>query len=289
MGLKIMKSRFWLRFSKNRFACLGGALTLVFVLIAIFAPILSPHDPAKADLNRRLQHPIWMKGGDWKYPLGCDQLGRDLLSRIIYGSRISIFIGVAAVSASALIGMFLGILSGYYGGKIDAIISTMVDILLAFPLLVFAIALMAAAGPGIGNIIAALTYKGWVPFCRLVRGDALIIKQQEYIEAAIAYGASELRIMLSGILPNVVSSVIVLASLNIATVIIMEASLSFLGLGVQPPTPAWGSMVNEGRIHLLTGWWVSICPGMAILVLTLSINFLGQGLRDALAPQLGGE
>lgn len=264
-------------------------MTLAFVLMAIFAPILSPYDPAKADLDRRLQPPIWMQGADWKYLLGCDQLGRDLLSRIIYGSRVSILVGVAAVSASALIGMFLGLLSGYYGGKIDTIISTIVDILLAFPLLVFAIALMAATGPGIGNIIAALTYKGWVPFCRLVRGDVLIIKQQEYIEAAIAYGASKVRIMLSGILPNVVSSVIVLASLNIATVIIMEASLSFLGLGVQPPMPAWGSMVNEGRIHLLSGWWVSIFPGIAILVLTLSVNFLGQGLRDALAPQLGEE
>ena len=254
--------------------------------MAILAPLISPHDPKESDLARRLQPPSFFKGGDWRYPLGCDQQGRDILSRIIYGSRISIFLGVVVVLASAAIGTFLGLLAGYYGGKLDSIISTVVDILLAFPFLIFAIALMAATGPGIVNIIMALIYKGWVPFCRLVRGDVLAVKELEYVEAARAFGAGNLRIMLKEILPNVFTPVLVLAALNVATVIIIEASLSFLGLGVQPPTPAWGSMVDEGRIYLLNAWWVSTFPGLAIMILVLCVNLLGQSLRDALDPRL---
>ncbi len=286
---------FWRKFKKDRFAVFSGVVVIGFVLIAIFAPFISPHNPKAGDLARRLQPPLFrlqkqppffLKGGDWRYPLGCDQQGRDILSRIIYGSRISIFIGVVVVLASAAIGTFLGLLAGYYGGKLDSIISTVVDILLAFPFLIFAIALMAATGPGIVNIIMALTYKGWVPFCRLVRGDVLAVKETEYVEAARAFGAGNLRIMLKEILPNVFTPIMVLAALNVATIIIIEASLSFLGLGVQPPMPAWGSMVNEGRIYLLNARWVSTFPGLAILILVLCVNLLGQGLRDALDPRL---
>lgn len=277
---------FWNRFKRNRVAVLGIMVVIGYILMAIFAPFISPHNPNEGDLSRRLQPPFFLKGGDWRYPLGCDHLGRDILSRIIYGSRISIFIGVAVVAASAAIGTLFGLLAGYYGGRLDGVICMVVDILLAFPFLIFAIALMAATGPGLGNIILALTYKGWVPFCRVVRGDTLLAKRVEYVEAARAIGASSWRIMLKEILPNVFTPVLVLATLNVATVIIIEASLSFLGLGVQPPTPVWGSMVNEGREYLLSAWWVSTFPGLAILIMVLGVNLFGQGLRDAFDPRL---
>ena len=280
---------FWNRFKRDRVAVLGVMVVIGYILMAIFAPFISPHNPNEGDLSHRLQPPFFLQGGDWRYPLGCDHLGRDILSRIIYGSRISIFIGIAVVAASAAIGTLFGLLAGYYGGRLDSVVCMVVDILLAFPFLIFAIALMAATGPGLGNIILALTYKGWVPFCRVVRGDTLVAKRIEYVEAARAMGASSLRIMLKEILPNVFTPVLVLATLNVATVIIIEASLSFLGLGVQPPTPVWGSMVNEGREHLLSAWWVSTFPGLAILIMVLGVNLFGQGLRDALDPRLTEE
>ncbi|MFQ6042816.1 MAG: ABC transporter permease [Candidatus Poribacteria bacterium] len=280
---------FWNRFKRNRFAVLGIMVVIGYILMAISAPFISPHNPNEGDLSRRLKPPFFLKSGNWRYPLGCDHLGRDILSRIIYGSRISIFIGVAVVAASAAIGTLFGLLAGYYGGRLDGIVCMVVDILLAFPFLIFAIALMAATGPGLGNIILALTYKGWVPFCRVVRGDTLVAKRIEYVEAARAIGASSWRIMLKEILPNVFTPVLVLATLNVATVIIIEASLSFLGLGVQPPTPVWGSMVNEGREYLLSAWWVSTFPGLAILIMVLGVNLFGQGLRDAFDPRLTEE
>lgn len=276
----------WRRFKRDKVGLVSGAVVLIFVLMAIFAPFIAPHDPKEADLNRRLKPPAWMEGGDWRYPLGCDQMGRDILSRIIYGSRISIFIGVTVVLLAAAVGTVLGLVGGYYGGWIDTILSTIVDILLAFPLLVFSIALMAATGPGIKNLILALTYKEWVPFYRLVRGEVLVAKKMEYTEAAKAIGADDLYIMFRHILPNVLTPVVVLATLDVANIILSEASLSFLGLGVQPPTPAWGLMVNEGRQHILTSWWASTFPGLAIVILVLALNLFGQSLREAFEPRL---
>jgi len=271
---------------RDRVTLISGAVVMVFILMAVFSPLLAPHDPEDADLKKRLKPPAWMEGGDWRYPLGCDQMGRDILSRIIYGSRVSIFIGITVVMISACIGTALGLIGGYRGGWIDTILSGIVDILLAFPLLVFSIALMAATGPGIRNLILALTYKEWVPFYRLVRGEVLVAKKTEYTESARAIGADDLYIMFRHILPNVLTPVMVLTTLGVANIILSEASLSFLGLGVQPPTPAWGLMINEGRAHILTAWWVSTFPGLAIVILVLALNLFGQGLREISEPKL---
>lgn len=269
----------------GRLARVAALLVLVFVLMAIFAPWVAPQDPAATDLFRRLQPPGWIADGDWDYPLGCDALGRDILSRIIYGARVSIFLGVVVVLIATIIGVAAGLAAGYLGGWVDNVISGLVDILLGFPYLIFAVGLMAMMGPGVLNMVMALAYKEWVVPCRLVRGETLAAREMEYVEAARAIGASRATIMASEILPNILSPVIVVATVRIAQVIILEASLSFLGLGVQPPTASWGSMVADGRGFILDAWWVSTFPGLAILLLVLSINVASQAVRDALDPR----
>ncbi len=273
-------------FLRNRFAVGAVAVVVMFVLMAIFAPWIAPHDPNETDLLLRLQPPAWMEGGDWSYLFGCDALGRDLLSRIIYGSRVSIFIGVAVIVLATGVGIVAGLLAGYFRGWTDTVISRVVDILLAFPYLLFAIGLMAMMGPGLQNIILALAYKEWVIPCRLVRGDTLALREVEYIEAARAVGASPWYIMRREILPNILSPVIVVSTIRMAHVIILEASLSFLGIGVQPPTASWGSLVADGRSFIMDAWWVSTFSGFAILALVLAINVASQGLRDAFDPRL---
>jgi peptide/nickel transport system permease protein/dipeptide transport system permease protein len=272
-------------FAANRMALASAVVVLLFVLTALFAPLIAPHDPNATDLFRRLQPPAWMEGGDWSYALGCDALGRDILSRIIYGSRISIFIGTAVILVATTIGLIAGLAAGYMRGWVDVVISRIVDILLGFPYLIFAIGLMAMMGPGLVNIILALVYKEWVIPCRVVRGETLAARELEYVEAARALGASRTHIMMREILPNILSPVIVVSTIRMAHVIILEASLSFLGLGVQPPTASWGSMVADGRAFILQSWWVSTFPGIAILVLVLAINVASQGLRDAFDPR----
>ena len=272
-------------FAANRLAMASAVVVALCVLMAVFAPLVAPHDPAETDLFRRLQPPGWMPGGDWAYPLGCDQLGRDILSRIIYGARISIFIGAAVIFVATAIGIMAGLAAGYFRGWVDVAISRLVDILLGFPYLIFAIGLMAMMGPGLSNIILALAYKEWVIPCRVVRGETLAVRELEYVEAARALGASGWHIMLREILPNILSPVIVVATIRMAHVIILEASLSFLGLGVQPPTASWGAMVADGRAFILESWWVSTFPGLAILLLVLAINVASQGLRDAFDPR----
>ncbi|OGB84878.1 MAG: peptide ABC transporter permease [Burkholderiales bacterium RIFOXYD2_FULL_59_8] len=276
----------WRRFTQNRFAMAASAVVLLFLLMAIFAPWIAPQDPNDSDLLRRLQAPVWMEGGEWAYPLGCDALGRDLLSRIIFGSRVSIFIGAAVIFIATAVGVVAGLLSGYLRGWVDTVISRVVDILLAFPYLLFAIGLMAMMGPGLQNIILALAYKEWVIPCRLVRGETMALREVEYIEAARAVGASKFYIMAREILPNILSSVIVVSTLRMAHVIILEASLSFLGIGVQPPTASWGSLVADGRSFIWDAWWISTFSGVAILLLVLAINVASQGLRDAFDPRL---
>ena len=263
----------------------AAVVVVVFVLMAIFAPLVAPHDPAATDLMRRLQPPGWAEGGEWAYPLGCDQLGRDILSRIIYGARVSIFIGVAVILAATVVGILAGLAAGYLRGWVDVVISRIIDILLGFPYLIFAIGLMAMMGPGLSNIILALAYKEWVIPARITRGETLVTRELEYVEAARALGASNTHIMLREILPNILSPVIVVSTIRMANVIILEASLSFLGLGVQPPTASWGSMVADGRAFILEAWWVSTFPGIAILLLVLAINVASQGLRDAFDPR----
>jgi ABC-type dipeptide/oligopeptide/nickel transport system permease subunit len=276
----------WRRFRDDRFAMAAAGLVLLFVLAAVFAPWISPQDPNDSDLLRRLQPPAWMAGGEWAFPLGCDALGRDLLSRTIHGTRISIFIGASVVLIATALGIVTGLLSGYLGGWVDSLISRAVDILLAFPYLLFAIGLMAMMGPGLENIIIALAYKEWVIPCRLVRGETLALRQVEYVEAARAVGASGPYIMLREILPNILSPVIVVSTIRMAHVIILEASLSFLGIGVQPPTASWGSLVADGRSFIWDAWWISTFSGLAILLLVLAINVASQGLRDAFDPRL---
>ena len=272
-------------FRRNRLAMASVIVVLIFVIMTVAAPLIAPQDPNQTDLFRRLQPPAWMEGGDWAFVLGCDGLGRDILSRIIYGARISIFIGVVVIVLATVVGILAGLAAGYFRGWVDVLIGRVVDILLGFPYLIFAIGLMAMMGPGLFNIVLALAYKEWVIPCRVVRGETLAVRELEYVEAARALGAGSGHIMWREILPNIMSPVIVVATIRMANVIILEASLSFLGLGVQPPTASWGSMVSDGRAFILEAWWVSTFPGLAIVLLVLAINVASQGLRDAFDPR----
>lgn len=274
------------RFARNRTALGASVLILLFVMAALGAPWIAPHDPADADLFRRLQPPAWQEGGEWAFPLGCDALGRDILSRLLFGARVSLLVASLVIGIAAVIGTLAGLAAGYLRGWTDTLVSRLVDTLLGFPYLVFAIGLMAMMGPGLHNIVLVLIYKEWVFSCRVVRGETLAAREQDYVEAARALGCGTRHIMLREILPNVLSPVLVVATFRMAYVIIMEASLSFLGLGVQPPAPSWGSMVADGRDFLVDAWWVSTLPGLAILALVLSINLASQGLRDAFDPRL---
>lgn len=272
--------------ARHPVALLGGIIVLLFILAAIFAPQLTVHDPEVGSLRQRLLPPAWTEGGNPEFWLGTDAQGRDLLTRIIFGARISLLVGVLTVVISVVVGAALGALAGYYRGWLDTWLSRFADLLMAFPFLIFAIGVMAFSGPGFANLIMALTFKGWVEFYRLVRGEMMAEKTKEYVEAARALGRSHVAIMAAEILPNIIQSVFVLGTLRMGFFIVTEASLSFLGLGIQPPTPAWGSMVAEGRNVMLAAWWVSTLPGLAILLLVLSLNLFGEGLRDILDPRL---
>lgn len=267
-------------------AVLGAVVIIAYVLAAIFAPNLAIHSPTRGDLHVKHLPPAWQEGGEPTFLLGTDAQGRDLLTRIIYGARISLWVGILAVGISMLVGTTLGCITGYFRGWIDQVVSRFADLLLAFPFLIFAIGVMAFLGPGFVNLIAALCFKGWVEFFRLVRGEMLSEKTKEYVEAAKVMGLSSFAVIVSEIMPNIFHSVLVLGTLRMGFMIIMEATLSYLGLGIQPPTPAWGSMVADGRGSLMIAWWVSTLPGMAILILVLSINLFGEGLRDILDPRL---
>jgi len=282
--------RAWVEFGRDLLghpvALVGGIIIVIYLLGAVFAPQITRYDPARGNLRMRFLPPAWQEGGSLDFPLGADAQGRDLLTRIIYGARISLLVGGLSVSISILLGGTLGALAGYYRGRLDAVISRLADLLLAFPFLIFAIGVMAFMGPGFVNLIMALTFKGWVEFFRLVRGAMMAEKTQEYVEAAQVSGLGHLAIIAKEILPNIIQSVFVLGTLRMGDMIIMEASLSFLGLGIQPHIPAWGSMVASGRDYMLVSWWVSTFPGIALLILVLSINLFGEGLRDILDPRL---
>lgn len=271
---------------KHPAAFTGGVVLLLYILLAIIAPYITVYDPSIGDLSSRLTPPAWVEGGSMKNVFGTDAQGRDILTRILFGSRVSLAIGFLSVGISALIGTVLGALSGYFRGWIDNIVSRFADLLLAFPYLIFAIGMMAFLGSGFVNLILALTFKSWVEFFRLVRGSMLAEKNQEYVEAAKVSGQGSLAIIVKEIFPNIFNSVFVLATLRMGFLIIMEASLSFLGLGLPAKIPAWGSMVASGRDYLLVAWWVSTIPGFAILILVLAINLFGEGLRDILDPRL---
>lgn len=271
--------------STHPLAMIGGVILVLYLVSAVFADQITVHNPIQGNLRLRHIAPVW-QAGNWTYPLGTDSQGRDLLTRIIYGARVSLNIGFLSVGISLGVGILLGTLAGYFGGRFDNLVSRLADLLLAFPFLIFAIGVMAFLGPGFTNLILALTFKGWVEFFRLVRGEMLAEKTKEYVEAARVTGQGHLAIIMKEILPNIIQSVFVLGTLRMGYMIITEASLSFLGLGLPPNIPAWGSMVAAGRDSMLVAWWVSTFPGLAILFLVMAINVFGEGLRDILDPRL---
>jgi len=275
-------------FLLSKIATLGALIFALFLLIAILAPILAPHDPALQDLKRRLAPPIGlgMEKASLEYPLGNDNLGRDILSRLMVGSRVSLTVGVSTILLASSVGSLLGAVAGFYRGLVDNIVMRIVDTWMAFPSLLLAIAFGAALGPGLANLVLALSLTIWVVYCRVVRAEVLSIRERDYVLAARAMGASDLRIILRHILPNVLAPILVISTLRMGTVIISEASLNFLGVGVQSSVPTWGGMLSDGREFMRDAWWLATFPGLAISIVVLGVNLLGDGLRDALDPRL---
>ncbi len=264
----------------NLLATIGVVLVLVLVIFALFAPWIAPQDPAHIDLPTRLSRP---SSARW---CGTDELGRDILSRLIYGSRISMLVGSCVVAVSLAVGLIVGSLAGYYGGRFDRFVNIVVmNAFLSFPGILLAIAFVAFRGPGIFNLVLALSLGGWVGYARLVRAQVLAAREREFVEAARALGASDLRVIVRHILPNIIQPVIVQAAIGMAGAILAEATMSFLGLGVPPPTASWGAMLNDGRAHLFDSPHLVIFPALAVMLAVLSFNFIGDGLRDFLDPR----
>ncbi len=267
---------------------IGGGITLIFVLIAIFAPLIAPHSPTTQELTGRLLPPAWLPHGSQAHPLGTDSLGRDVLSRVLFGSQVSLLVGVAAVVGAGALGVFVGILSAYRGGALDYIVQRICEFFQAFPFLLLGITVMAFLGQGVGNLIIVLILTRWVQFCRVVRAEVLSLRSREYVQAAGAMGSGSLRTVLRHVLPNVLAPVIVIATFSLATAIIGEASLSFLGVGVPPDVPTWGSMLSSGQSYMYSDSWLTLWPGIALFVLVIAVNILGDGLRDLNDPKLRG-
>jgi peptide/nickel transport system permease protein len=262
-------------------------ILVVIALVAIFANQLAPHNPEIGSLTARFKPPFWQTGGSVKYLLGTDQLGRDVLSRLIFGARVSMIVGIMAVVFAGVVGTVLGILSGYLGGWVDQVIMRVTDTWLALPALTFAIFLAAIVGPSMWNIVIILGITYWTRYARVIRGEVLSLREREFVRLAIVAGCSKWTIMRRHILPNVINSAIVLGSLMLGVVIITEATLSFLGVGVPPPQPAWGLMLSDGKQGLMVGyWWLTVFPGCCIMLMVLSANLLGDWLRVKLDPQL---
>jgi peptide/nickel transport system permease protein len=271
---------------ENKGAVFGLIMVLGVIFCAALAPLISPHDPILQDVEKRLIPPMWQEGSDPNYLLGTDHLGRDIVSRLIYGARISIVVSVSAVALSAVLGTLIGLFSGYYGGKVDNIFMRLADVQLAFPFILLAIAIIAVLGPNLQNIILTMGITGWVIYARVVRAEVLSLREKEFITSVRALGGSNGRIIFKHLFPNVVPPIIVIVTLEMARMIIMEAALSFLGLGIQPPTPTWGGMLADGRVYLVTSWWLATFPGLVIMLVVLGINLLGNWLRDMLDPRL---
>jgi peptide/nickel transport system permease protein len=272
----------------DRVALVGVLIICTTALMAIWAPLLAPMDPLHNRLLDRLTPPMWVAGGSARYPLGTDTLGRDVLSRLMYGARVSLIVGLTAVGIAGVLGVCLGLVAGYYGRWLDDLLMRLGDIQLAFPILVLAIAILAVLGSSLANVILVLGLSGWVTYARIVRGETLSLKQREFIEAARALGVPDRLILWRHIFPNVLPPVSVVATFSVARVIIAEASLSFLGLGIPPPAPSWGAMLDEGRNYITTAWWLALFPGLAILLLVLGINLVGDWVRDVLDPRMEG-
>jgi len=276
----------WRKFTRNPIGVIGGIILLTVIIGAVFADYVAPHEPNRQRLIARFKPPFWAEGGSITYPLGTDNVGRDIWSRIIHGSRISLIVGICAVGVSMLIGVTLGLASGFWGGRIDATIMALVDIMLAFPQLILAFAMVAVLGPGIGNIILVLGLTGWERYARVVRAEVLALREREFVQAARAVGVSNLKIVFGHIMPNTFSSVIVMATLQTAQAILAEAALSFLGLGTGRTYPSWGQMISLGRDYISIAWWLSTFPGLAILLTVLAINLVGDRIRDVLDPRV---
>ena len=275
-----------MRLARRRTALFGLAVVAIVILTALFAPVLSPFDPLEQDISQRLKEPGWQDARGRTHMLGTDHLGRDILSRIIYGSRIALMVGLSAVLISGFLGMAIGLISGYFGGCVDDFFMRLADIQLAFPFILLAIAVIGVLGPSLRNIIIVIGVSSWVVYARVVRGEVLSIREREFVQAAIALGSLDGRILVRHVLPNAFTPWLVVATLDMARVIVIESALSFLGLGVQPPTPTWGGMLADGRVYLSTAWWLATFPGLAILITVLGINLFGDGLRDTLDPRL---
>jgi peptide/nickel transport system permease protein len=271
---------FFRRLVSNKLALMGGIVVVVLFVVSILAPVLSPYDPDAIHVNEILMPP------SRQHPLGTDELGRDVLSRMIWGSRISLKVGFVAVGIAIFIGVIVGAAAGYYGGWVDAVLMRFVDMMLCFPAFFLILAVIAILEPSIYNIMAVIGLTSWMGVARLVRAEFLRIREMDFVKAARSIGASDIRIIFRHILPNAMSPVLVAATLGVAGAILTESALSFLGIGVQPPTPSWGNMLTAGKDNMEIAWWLSVFPGLAILVTVLGYNLLGEGLRDILDPRL---
>ena len=274
------------RLWRLKWGVIAAVLMLAIVCSALAAPFIAPHSPVDVDIRHRLAPPVWMEGGTADHLLGTDQVGRDLFSRMIYGGRVSLLVGVAAVLVSSTIGVLLGLTAGYFGPRVDWTIMTMVNVMLTFPFVLLALAVIAVLGPSLVNMVIVLGVADWPLYARVIRVETLALRERDFITAGRALGMSHPRLIFRQILPNLVSIIIVIATLQVARVIILESFLSFLGLGVQPPTAAWGNMLGEGRVYMLNSWWIAAFPGLAIFVTTLVINLMGNALRDWLDPHM---
>jgi len=261
----------------------GGAIVLTLIFVGILAPVLAPYDPNAQQLRAMVQEPQWFGGIHF---LGTDNLGRDVLSRIIYGARVSLLVALAVVVISGFVGISLGAISGYFGGKVDFTIQKSVEVVWAFPPLLLGIAIMAFLGQGLFNLILALVAQRWIQYCRVVRAQTLSLRNRDFVTATQALGASDSRIIWRHIIPNIIQTSLVIGTFAMASAIISEASLSFLGLGVPPEIPTWGTMLADGRIYISTAWWLALFPGLCIFLTVLGINLLGDALRDILDPRL---
>jgi dipeptide transport system permease protein len=279
-------AEFWHYFSQNRGAVVGLVIFVLLILTAIFAPFIAPYDPSEQFRDHLLQPPFWQDGGSTQFLLGTDDVGRDMLSRLIFGSRFSLAIGFVVVTAALVSGVILGLLAGFFRGIVDVVIMRVMDVILSFPSLLLALVLVAILGPGLVNAMIAIALVLQPHFARLTRAAVMGEKSREYVVSARVAGAGNLRLMLVTILPNCLAPLIVQATLSFSNAILEAAALGFLGMGAQPPTPEWGTMLAEAREFILRAWWVVTLPGLAILITVLAINLMGDGLRDALDPKL---
>ncbi|KAB0537595.1 ABC transporter permease subunit [Pseudochrobactrum algeriensis] len=286
VSLRRQLADFWYYFSVNRGAVLGLIVFVALVLVAVFAPLLAPHDATQQYRDALLTPPVWQEGGKAAFLLGTDAVGRDVLSRLIYGSQYSLFIGLVVVVLSLVSGVTVGLIAGFFGGVVDTIIMRVMDIILSFPSLILALVLVAILGPGLMNAMIAIALVLQPHFARLTRAAVMAEKNREYVIAARLAGASRLRLMFKTILPNCMAPLIVQGTLSFSNAILDAAALGFLGMGAQPPTPEWGTMLAEAREFITRAWWVVTFPGLAILITVLAINLVGDGLRDALDPKL---